>query len=82
MTSKLVIEFPDEKSRESFLTWFCDGTGEQEFMDLERDQYAEEDGRDPIIQFTYDKAFPAWGYDPAKDGPDKVVVAHAGKAGS
>jgi hypothetical protein len=79
MASKLVIEFPDAMARESFLAWFCDGTGEQDFMGLEREQYAAEDGRDPIIRFTYDKAFPAWGYDPVKDGPDKVVVAHAGK---
>lgn len=79
MASRLIIEFPDALARESFLTWFSDGTGEQDFMMMERDQYAEEDGRDPIVRFNYDKAFPAWGYNPAKDGPDKIVVAESGK---
>lgn len=27
------------------------------------------------LNFDYAKCFPAWGYDPAKDGPDKIVTA-------
>lgn len=77
--SRLIFEFSDALARESFLTWLSDGSAEQEFMQLEQDQYAAEDGRDPVIRFNYDKAFPAWGYDPAKDGPDKVVVVESGK---
>lgn len=74
MPFKVVIEFPDAMARERFLGWLSDGGGEYNFFEYE-DCHAGEDGTPSIKGMGYDKAFPAWGYDPMKDGPDKTVVA-------
>jgi hypothetical protein len=78
--TKVVIEFPDEVTAMSFLGWFCDGGGEQDFMMGDKEHYAPRENRDPIIRFTYDRCYPGWGYDPKKHGPDRTVVAHQGEA--
>jgi hypothetical protein len=75
--SKLIIEFPNDLARESFLAWLADGGGEQEFFQSEEIHC--EEGRDAINSMDYKLAFPAWGWDPAKHGPDKVVVAQTVK---
>jgi hypothetical protein len=74
--TRVVIEFPNEATAESFLGWFCDGGGEQQFMMAEQECYAERDGRNPINEFTYERCYPGWGYDPKKHGPDRTIVAH------
>lgn len=78
MTSKVIFEFPNEDSAECFLAWFSDGGGEYSFLEGESAENIEENGGDrkPIVRFDFARAFEAWGYDPAKHGPDKVVVAN------
>ena len=71
---KVIIEFTSEAEVEAFLGWFADGGGEQDFF-MSEDVHAGSDKRKPINHFDYDKAFPAWGYDPKVDGPDRVVKA-------
>lgn len=68
---KVIIEFPDEASAKRFLGWFSDGGGEYNFFESE-----EIHGEDkPIVEMDYKKAFPAWGYNPKKDGPNFIVKA-------
>ena len=69
---KVIIEFPNDESAQRFLGWLSDGGGEYNFFESE--EYHCEDGK-PIKRFDYKKAFPAWGYDPKKDGPDLLVEA-------
>lgn len=71
---RVIFEFANEDAAEDFLAWFSDGGGESSFMD--GDPYAAEESERPcIIRFDYKRAFSAWGYDPAKHGPDLVVEA-------
>lgn len=72
--TRVIFEFPDEKAAEAFLAWFSDGNGEQDFFQSE-EYHAEEEGRKKINHFDFAKAFPAWGYNPKVDGPDRVVKA-------
>ena len=72
---RLIIEFPDDGSIDAFLGWFADGGGDQQFF-MSEDYRASDDNRKPIGRFSYERAFPAWGYDPAKHGADLTVVAH------
>lgn len=71
---RVVIEFPDEASAKSFLGWWSDGGGEQYFFEAE-EIYAKREKRKPINRFDYERAFPAWGYNPDKHGPDFTVKA-------
>lgn len=73
--SKVIFEFPDDNSADSFLAWFTDCGGEYDFLKGE-DIAAGDDDRPPIIKFTYEKAFSSHGYDPQKHGDDPTVVAH------
>ena len=79
---RVIFEFPDEASAKRFLVQFCDGNGEQNWFVLE--DLAVEDGlpeEQAIRRFDYSRAFPEWGYDPAKHGTDLVVKAmHEGPA--
>jgi hypothetical protein len=69
---KVMFEFPNKASRDSFLAWFSDGGGESQFLDGEA-LSAHEDDRKPIIEFDFKDAF--WGFDPKKHGNTKVVKA-------
>lgn len=75
--NRITLEFPDEKTASAFLAWFCDGGGEETFMVADR-HYAKRENRHPVIRFTYERAYPAWGYDREIHGPDRVVTAYAG----
>ena len=71
--AKLIFEFPNEESKESFLAWFsC--CAESKYLENESEVAFNED-RKPITKFDYSKAFPAWGYNPILDGLEKVVEA-------
>lgn len=74
---KVIIEFPSLNARERFLGWLSDGGGEYQFMEGEA-VHAPSPATE-IKEFDYSRAFPAWGYDPKKHGPNKVVVAKYGK---
>lgn len=78
--SRVIIEFPDEDAASRFLAWFSDGGGEYQFFESEEIHAPDDFSR--IANMKYHRAFPAWGYDPAKHGPDRVVVAkrHMDKA--
>lgn len=77
MSNRIVFEFPNEDAADCFLAWFSDCGGEQSFMQGEDLDTLESNGSDrkPIIRFDFARAFESWGYDPAKHGEDKVVVA-------
>lgn len=71
--NRLIIEFADAATVQRFLVWLADGNGEQDF-------FQSEEMHGPKIavrRMNYDRAFPAWGYDPEKHGPDRVVVAES-----
>lgn len=59
---KLTITFPTEQDRDDFLGWLSDGGGEYQFME----------GDTNIKYFDYSGSYPAWGYDPEKDGDPTV----------
>jgi hypothetical protein len=71
--SRVIIEFPTLNARERFLGWLSDGGGEYAFFESERTHAPAKAVE--INQMDYARAFPAWGYDPVKHGPDKVVIA-------
>jgi hypothetical protein len=70
--SRVIIEFPTLMARERFLGWLSDGGGEYAFM--EGEEVHAPSPKEEINKFDYSRAFPAWGYNPVKHGPDKVVV--------
>lgn len=59
--AKLIFEFDSEEDRDEFLTQLADEGGEQSFSGF---------------TFDYKKAFPAWGYDPEKDGDPTVQMLY------
>ena len=69
--ARVIIEFPSKEAAKRFLGWFSDGGGESNFFESE-EVHADDE---PIKRMDYAKAFPAWGYDPQKDGPDLTVTA-------
>lgn len=73
MSHNAIIQFPSEESRDRFLGWLSN-SGEQDFF-MSEGMVAEGKGKKPIRRFDYAQCFPAWGYDPKKHGPDKVVEA-------
>lgn len=72
---RVILDFETKEMATVFLGWLCDGAGE----DMYRNSL-ESEGYDAI--FEYNKAFPAWGYNKQKDGPDRVVkILKGGKVG-
>jgi hypothetical protein len=72
--NRIILEFPDKASSDSFLNWWCDGGGEQQFFGVD-EEYAGREDRKPIGRFDYSLAYPAWGYKPKKHGQDRIVKA-------
>lgn len=54
---KAVFEFDSEEQRDDFLGWFCDGGGEDSYG------LKYEYSGQSMPQYSYKKAFPAWGWD-------------------
>ena len=60
--ARLILEFPIQEAADDFAAWLCDGGGQ--------DSYQCMPGH---LKIDYRRCFPAWGYDPADHGPDKVI---------
>jgi hypothetical protein len=71
--TRVIIEFPTLNARERFLGWLSDGGGELAFFESEKIHAPAQSVE--VNKMDYSRAFPAWGYNPVKHGPDKVVIA-------
>ncbi len=68
---KVTMTFPNNATRDTFMSWLSDAGGEQDFMQLSNMHDTE-----PINNFDYSKAFVAWGYDPKKHGAPVIECKH------
>jgi len=67
----VTLEFPDESTRDSFMSWLSDGGGEYAYMEASRYHDIP-----PINNLDYSRAFRAWGYDKLKDGEPVIKCEH------
>lgn len=69
---RVILDFETEEMATAFLGHFCDGGGEDGYYtSLETHE-----GYGAV--FNYDKAFPGWGYNSRRDGPDRIVRIQKG----
>jgi len=70
MMSELKIDFEDDEKLDRFVSWLSDAGGEQYFFSfLECHDL-------PCPIFDYKKVFPAWGYNPEKDGTPTLTLRY------
>ena len=70
--NQIILEFPSEEYVDAFAAWWSDGGGEWGYFECAED-IMEDDELLPVIRCDYSKCFPAWGYNPKKDGIKKII---------
>ena len=71
---ELAIRFPDLSALERFLIWFCYADGAQLFLAFE-EAFPPDKALFKTLEFGYEMALEAYGYDPAVHGSTRMLIA-------